>query len=63
MAEPILGVLPRVARRQGVGSMPHRTASCSLAKLAILSGKSRLAFAQPQAAARTAAGMITAGKR
>jgi len=43
--------------------MPHRTASCSLAKLAILSGKSRLAFAQPQAAARTAAGMITAGKR
>ena len=63
MAEPVVGIVPFLSRRQGISGIPHRTASCSPGKLAILSGDTRLTFAGPQAAARMAAGMFTAGKR
>ena len=62
MAEPIMGIVPFLARRPGISAIPHRTASCSPGKLAVLSGDTRLTSAGPQAAL-TAAGMFTAGKR
>jgi hypothetical protein len=63
VAEPIVGIVPFLARRPGISGTWHRTASCSPGKLAILSGDARPTFAGPQAAARTAAGTVMAGKR
>jgi non-ribosomal peptide synthetase component F len=54
--EGITGVLPGLARRQGISDMLHRTASRVPGKLAIVSGATRLTFAELEAAvSRTAA--------
>ena len=64
MAEDIAGVLPELARWQGISDMLHRTAARLPGKLAIVSGNTGLTFAEPEAAvSRTAAGIFTAKTR
>ena len=64
MAEDIAGVLPGLARRQGISDMLHRTPARLPGKLAIVSGNTGLTFAEPEAAvSRTAAGIFTAETR
>lgn len=64
MAEDIAGVLPELARWQGISDMLHRTAARLPGKLAIVSGNTGLMFAEPEAAvSRTAAGIFTAKTR
>ena len=61
MAEDIADVLPGLARRRGISDMLHRTAARLPGKLAIISGNTRLTFAEPETAvSRTAAGIFTA---
>ena len=62
MPEGIAGVLPGLARRQGIGDMLHRTAARVPGKLAIVSGAARLTFAELEAAvSRTAAALAAEG--
>ncbi len=62
MPERIAGVLPGLARRQGISDMLHRTASRVPGKLAVVSGATRLTFAELEAAAsRTAAALAAEG--
>ena len=62
MAEGIGGVLVGLARRQGISEMLHRTASRVPGKLAIVSGATRLTFAELEAAvSRTAAALAAEG--
>ncbi len=57
-----VGVLPGLARRQGISDMLHRTASRVPGKLAIVSGATRLTFAELEAAvSRTAAALAAEG--
>ena len=50
MAEGMAGVLPGLARRQGLSDMLHRTAARVPGKLAVASGAARLTFAELEAA-------------
>jgi fatty-acyl-CoA synthase len=60
--ERIAGVLPGLARRQGISDMLHRTASRVPGKLAVVSGATRLTFAELEAAvSRTAAALAAEG--
>jgi fatty-acyl-CoA synthase len=62
MSEGVAGVLPALARRQGISDMLHRTASRVPGKLAIVCGATRLTFADLEAAAsRTAAALAAEG--
>ena len=62
MGEGIAGALPGVARRQGISDMLHRTACRVPGKLAIVSGATRLTFAELEAAvSRTAAALTAEG--
>ena len=62
MSEDVAGVLPGLARRQGIGDMLHRTASRVPGKLAIVCGATRLTFAELEAAvSRTAAALAAEG--
>ena len=62
MPEGIAGVLPGLARRQGISDMLHRTASRVPDKLAVVSGTTRLTFAELEAAvSRTAAALAAEG--
>ena len=64
MPEGIAGVLPGLARRQGISDMLHRTASRVPGKLAVVSGATRLTFAELEAAvSRTAAALAAEGLR
>jgi fatty-acyl-CoA synthase len=60
--EGIDGGLPGLARRQGISDMLHRTASRVPGKVAIVSGATRLTFAELDAAvSRTAAALAAEG--
>ncbi len=60
--EGIAGVLPGLARRQGISDMLHRTASRVPDKLAVVFGATRLTFAELEAAvSRTAAALAAEG--
>ena len=62
MPKGVVGVLPGLARRQGISDMLHRTASRVPGKLAIVSGATRLTFAELEAAvSRTAAALAAEG--
>jgi fatty-acyl-CoA synthase len=62
VAEGIVGTLPGLARRQGIGDMLHRTAARVPGKLAIVCGGTRLTFAELEAAvSRTAAALAAEG--
>ncbi len=62
MSQGVAGVLPGLARRQGISDMLHRTASRVPGKLAIVSGATRLTFAELEAAvSRTAAALAAEG--
>ena len=50
MAEDSGGGLARPARRQGISEMLHRTAARVPGKLAIVDGRTRLTFAELDAA-------------
>ena len=62
MTEDICGALAGLARRQGISEMLHRTAARVPGKLAIVSGQTRLTFAELEAAvSRTAAALAAEG--
>ena len=62
MSEGIAAAGPGLARRQGISDMLHRTASRVPGKLAIVSGATRLTFAELDAAvSRTAAALAAEG--
>ena len=61
MSEGVAGVMPGLARRQGISDMLHRTAARVPGKLAIVGGFTRLTFADLEAAASRTAAALAAG--